>query len=326
MTNILVLSDLNWKDTTQYLKSNKDHIDKYKSLILDHNPELVLFAGDLIETGDIGINSFYELLVFLEEKKIYSAYIWGNHDFQNDIEKFDSKISNLNMCYDINGKEIELCGIKILGLSFKDTNSKRVLKKTIEKERGAKFDILLTHCENKRRPYLFNFNSKLIITGHFDRKLFRFNNSTYLSLPNDSIDRVNYSTIRYPFEISYQYRKTKISLEYKLSLVNAKDKFYIGNCQEDLSIIEKLKMADFRGKNENDDFSKFYHLLGSVMGVLDWKFLRGKEYIRMLEYLLLDDEMVNSNSAVYSDLIDTEYLQGYFITKSMFNDYKGFKK
>lgn len=324
MTNILVLSDLDWGNTTSYL--NRDHIDKYKALILEHNPELILFAGDLIEIKDVGINSFCELLVFLEEKKICSAYIWGNHDFQNDIEKFESRISNLTMCHDINGKEIELCGIKILGLSFNDTNSKRVLKKRIKTEKDSKFDIVLAHCENKRRPYLFNFDANLIITGHFDNKLFRFNNSTYLSLPNDSIDRVHYSTICYPFEISYQYRKTKISLEYKLSLVNAKDKFYIGNCQEDLSLIEKLKMKDFRGKNENDDFSKFYHLLGSVMGVLDWKFLRGKEYIRMLEYLLLDDEMVNSNSAVYSDLIDTEYLQGYFITKSMLNDYKGFKK
>jgi len=326
MTNILVLSDLNWRGTTEYLKSNKDHIDKYKSLILDHNPELVLFAGDLIETGDIGINSFYELLVFLEEKKIPSAYIWGNHDFQNDIEKFESRISNLTMCHDINGKEIELCGIKILGLSFNDTNSKRVLKKRIKTEKDTKFDIVLAHCENKRRPYLFDFDASLIVTGHFDRKLFKFNNLTYLSLPNDSMGRIHYSTIYYPFEISYQYRKVETNLTYTLSLKNEEDKFYINNRQEDLSLIEQLKMDDFKGINENDDFSKFYHLLGSVMGVLDWKFLRGKEYKKMLDYLLLDDEMVNSNSTVYSDLMDTEYLQGYFITKSMLNDYKGFKK
>ena len=62
---ILLISDIIWY---------KDCLESFKNMILRIKPSLVLFAGDIVDSGDSGDN-LLNMLRFLDEKRIHSFIV-----------------------------------------------------------------------------------------------------------------------------------------------------------------------------------------------------------------------------------------------------------
>ena len=203
VTKLLILTDLHWtkssRDITnkdiltikkQRIVPNKDRfskINEYIELINTHRPGLILFGGDLTGDGFCGHGyhfAFIYLLQYLENCKIASVFIKGNHDddeYYNNVVKASAEFK---FTQEISGKYVEVNGLKIVGLSFEDTYYKARLKKIISANK--KVDIVLAHAELSRRPWLFDFHTKYIVTGHYDYKFNYINDKVFLSFFNDS--------------------------------------------------------------------------------------------------------------------------------------------
>lgn len=208
---ILILTDLHWtksslditaKDIesikTKNIVPTKDIFSKihdYINLIKTHRPDLILFGGDLTGDGSCGHGyhfAFIYLLQYLENCKINSVFIKGNHDDDEYYNKVFDASSKFKFTQEISGKYVEVNGLKLVGLSFEDTHDKARLKEIISVNK--KVDIVLAHAELSRRPWLFDFDTKYIITGHYDYKFNYINNKVFLSFFND-YPHINYGII-----------------------------------------------------------------------------------------------------------------------------------
>jgi len=206
---ILTLSDLNWLINLKEIKDddignireenlNDDRyigIKLYLNIINDEQPDLVLFAGDITGDGSCGHgyqNAMKILLNILELKKTHSFLISGDHDTIENYAELVAHTITLKYAQDISNQFIEHKGIKLLGISFRKQKIKKELKELINSQ---EIDIILSHMELKRRIWLFDFNTKFIITGHFDRKLVPIENKVFISLNND-IQTISYCVLK----------------------------------------------------------------------------------------------------------------------------------
>ncbi len=249
MPKILVLSDLHWssdsreieesdiasfRDGQVFPKEKKfNRLKDYAEIILTSKPELILFAGDVTGDGSCGRGfhkAFLYLLTAIEMMGIHTLYVQGDHDEQRYINYLESQTNDFNYVHHISGRAIDICGLKILGLSFFHTNQKEDLKSLVKTTKGA-FDILLCHCPLKRRNWLFELNCNYIVTGHFDHKCSFIRKKFFLSFGND-FSFISYALletaneelpIKYglqsfdrSFDITFQIRKSKTAYHYEV--------------------------------------------------------------------------------------------------------------
>lgn len=333
---VLVLSDMSWgynRDFDASTISNESpfysaELQKYIDIIQKCNPDLILFAGDVIEVRKYGIFSFYSLLSYLEGRNIHSFYIFGNHDIQNDYEEFEKMASKLTYTKNISDERASFNGLNILGISFVTTSSKTDVNKLIEENKSFEFDIILSHSELKRRPFLFNFNTKIIITGHFDKKLFKLNDKIFISIDNDDLCRVDYVLIDYPSSVRYlHYMDWGLSYEYKLTGVNVKDsmpheEFKINDSLADINLHEALDLSilDLYKKPKHPLFIEGIPLFDHFT----FQYIRGKNYKNLLEILFaIKERKIDKKEFNFSEIIGQDFSEGYVITKAMIIDFIG---
>lgn len=210
---ILTLSDLYWNEESKKLsryiirtfdhnapKKPKKHSSYlfYRNIIDETNPDLVLLGGDI--TGDGGRHGFHfsllSLLQYLESKKITTFFIRGNHDVPksfNYIIKESKKLKYVK--YIGSGQIATFNGLSILGLDFQDTENKTKLKGYLSQDITT--NIVLSHCQLARRPWLFDFRTEFIITGHYQNHLCEIDGKAFISHGNDIPEDFNYNIIEY---------------------------------------------------------------------------------------------------------------------------------
>lgn len=185
--NILLISDISWE---------RSGLKLIKDKILDIRPSLILFAGDIISDGScskIHIDELLELLEFLNKNKIHSFIIQGNHDDDINYKKLLYSIEKLSHIKDISNKIAKFNNIKILGIPFSFTHSMRNVRKMSETF-PEQVDIVLAHSEKARRIWLFDLNTKIIATGHYDEQLFHIFDKVFIAFGGFPY---NYVTVDY---------------------------------------------------------------------------------------------------------------------------------
>jgi len=207
---VVILSDLNWHDhlrdmtlqdaisfeEEQLYEPAYERIARYFAIIIAERADLVLFSGDITGDGSCGHGFHHALLALLqllENRRIPSAFINGNHDPNPYWKHLRKRTTQLQYTRSINNKLEIIGGLKILGIDFYCTKSKPTLKELLAKHQSSDIDICIAHSEIKRRIRLFDTAASLIVTGHYDRKIFPFRQSTFISLDNDSAE-VSYAT------------------------------------------------------------------------------------------------------------------------------------
>ncbi len=210
LMKVVILSDLNWRDHLRDLTwqdviaFSEDHlyeprferIARYFEIIIAEKADLVLLAGDITGDGFCGHGYQYALLTLLsllERRNIQSAFITGNHDPSPYYDELLKGASTFNHTQHISNTLVNIKGLNILGINFHCTKSKSTLNKLLKKYTDTAIDICIAHSEIKRRIRLFDTHAPLIVTGHYDRKLFPFRDSIFVSLDNDSSE-VSYAT------------------------------------------------------------------------------------------------------------------------------------
>jgi len=210
LMKVVILSDMNWREHLRDLtwqqansftedqlhEARYERIARYFEIIISEKADLVLLAGDITGDGFCGHGYQYallSLLSLLEKRHIPSAFITGNHDPDPYFEAFLNGVSTLHYTQHISNALVNIEGLNVLGINFYCTKSKSSLNKLLKKYKDNSLDICLAHSEIKRRIRLFDTNASLIVTGHYDRKLFPFRDSIFISLDNDSSE-VSYAT------------------------------------------------------------------------------------------------------------------------------------
>lgn len=312
---ILVLSDLHWASP---LKSTSNHtvnkfckedlgkkkyqvIQQYWSFVEEHQPNLVLFAGDI--TGDGGCGHGYQnamkiLLKTLEERKIPSFFISGNHDEVAYYQELVAFSEGLTYSKDISDQVVDFQGIKILGIPYSTSTRKSALQQLIKKT-TEKVAIVLAHAELKRRTWLFDLHTDCIITGHFDKKMSWIDNKVFVSLEND-----------FP-SISY------CCLEMEKENVVAVDYFLVDN----------NRTTNFRQQAKDWTHNKgTAPKMGKLFGELDRNYLQGqnlKEAIERIRAVKNKKELLSPKELKH--LLSLKFAEQHKISKTMLVDYVGSK-
>lgn len=169
---ILLISDLSWDEDTYKLLKQK---------LLSLKLALVLVAGDLFNSPLADAwEQVHTFLDFLERKKIKCFVVRGNWDESEDFDNFVESTRELQYTEEISGRMVEFEGLRILGIPYAMTEDLKVARQlpTIFPE---KMDIVLTHALFRNRIWLFDLNTKYIITGHFDSQLCQIRDKIFIS-------------------------------------------------------------------------------------------------------------------------------------------------
>ena len=335
-SNIIILSDLNWLPHLRSLsmdevmnfkeedlsKNRYERIQRYHQTILDENANLVLFAGDVTGDGFCGRGyhlAFFILLSLLEKKSIPTFFISGNHDPDGYYLPLLKMIEEYKFVQEISGKIVSINGMKIQGLNYDTSKSKRALKKVLLGQ-IEEVDIVLAHSQIKRRIMHFDLPCKYIFTGHYDRKLLTHRQKVFVALDNDSED-YSYALLRKQEEGTEEVSikivhspKHIFSLKEKVSeLLNGKRNavLYIN----DVASYDFLKFENASDDSLSRDGDHFLYL----------KYLRGINYSSSL------DTMYKMAQGIPLDLSDLSLNQihglpitaSYRISESMIEDYLG---
>lgn len=354
---ILILSDLCWERKLQKIKNEEvkrfkekdlekkkySGIKKYFSLIKEEKPDLILFAGDITGDGSCGHgyqNAMKILLKILEANEIQSFFISGNHDEFDYFNELINFSDDLQFSKEISNQFIEFKGIKILGISFDKSKNKTEFKELI-KANNQNIDIVLSHAELRRRAWLFDLNAKVVITGHFDRKIVPIENKIFISLDNDHrsisyciLEKQNDNCWGFQYviqdgvESEYQPRRTVKIFENSDQLINGgRNEYYNLNGKIfKFSTIENYKEPSIAERihkfksGENYDVKPFE----SQMVSLGLKYLRGFDFKQGIErirkiknknLLLSDDDFLELTQLRIDDF--------YNVSKTMIIDYVG---
>jgi calcineurin-like phosphoesterase family protein len=231
---ILVLSDLDWNKESKEISdidiaefpikkdfSSSEHrvyfrslkfrsFWRYRSIIEEAKPNIVLLAGDITGDGYCGHGfhkALFLLFCYLESIKTTTFFIIGNHDYPQkrgqpifkatnpNFKYILEKIKGLKYIKYIAGQVVDYEGIKILGLDYQDTYNKTTLQDLISKNHSL--DIVLAHCHSHRRIWLFDFDTDYVITGHWDQNIGLIENKAFISMVNDTPEDINYCTIEF---------------------------------------------------------------------------------------------------------------------------------
>ena len=333
-TKVLILSDLNWE---RHLRSMRDSevsnftspminmdryfsIKRYFSIIQNEKPHLVLLAGDITGDGSCGHgyhNPLKVLLNLIHKENISIAFISGNHDehqYYDDVVEYVKEWEN---CYNLNNIHAHILGLNILGVPYATSHNKRKLKKLI-KDNTQAFEIILCHSELKRRIWHFDFNTKLVATGHYDRKLCMIDNSVFISLDNDS-NQSSYASIVFSqkdIHVTFNVKHLDNNLlSYQESYTSLKN----DRLNEDLYINrrKKAKVSTFEPADDN-----YFTSQGSPLHYL--KYLRGQGFKMSAEYIRVVKKNPNQERpSLLNQMLHIPITPLFNCTKSMVNDYLG---
>lgn len=338
---IIALSDLNWDlhlrhmtvdemramNEIQVQKSRYDKIRKYYELITSQHVDLVLFAGDVTGDGSCGHGytfAFLSLLYLLEQKEIRSAFISGNHDPDHYYQPVCDMVKDWKYTQEISDQLVEINGLKILGVNYHNSKSKRKLKASIEGFADEKIDIVLAHSQIKRRIYHFDFDTRYIITGHYDRKLLMHRDSTFIALDNDS-EEISYGLLQLDdtdltggkdiASICIQ-QSNETSFRYSAKISNLREGIqnsilYIN----DQAAIDLIKLENASDASLSRDGEHYLYL----------KYLRGINYKSSLDtmYRMKTKEEPSLSDLSLNQLHGLPITANYQVSESMIEDYLG---
>lgn len=336
-TKILVLSDLYWnrnsknisradikevsKDGPPVYSERYRSVSAYWNLIKDEKPILVLFSGDLTGDGSCGHgfqNAFFYLLCLLELSEIPTFFIQGDNDLKVYYSQIKDTLSVFSYVKEISNRIIHHGGITILGIPFQTSNNKKQLKKLIE-ENEETIDIVLSHCELKRRTSMFEMDTKIIITGHFDNKLASINDKLFLSFSNDSSSIINYGTLSFSSDqsvVSYhivnRIKNSKLSVIEDISILQKSQSsglIYIDGMVIDITEFENLTLP-------SSDYEKDKNALALAI-----KYLRGQNYSLVIQQLI--DSRAEADYEKLNSLRKHNITAKHTLSKSMILDYLG---
>lgn len=253
---ILLMSDITWHDPVSYFASTYpvDYLKIHQSRIIQLEPDVIIFAGDSIYDGGFVNRSHFEkfltLLKFLNESKIQTFIIEGNHD--NDDQTYESlkkKLEWFPFVHEISGKCVNYHNLKIVGIPYgseKDAASQLKMKD---------FDIVIAHPDFSNRTFLFELNTKFLICGHCDNFMGKIFNTLLITLNG------NYAVIEYEKEkstISYytypeRFHGPKIR---KADLINGKLVWLKGTQKSyERKYIKQIKLL-LKAKQEIENLDK----------------------------------------------------------------------
>jgi predicted phosphodiesterase len=184
--SILCISDIQWEFPERNIQ------EVLKREIVDKNPSLVLFAGDVINDGmnsEEHTTEFIELLEYLEELEITSFTIEGNHDEYSNYSAVVERCSNLEYAKEISAEVAEFDDLRILGVPYSYTHQLGKARR-IGDEFPGNYDIVLAHAESSKRIWLFELDTQLIVTGHFATELCQVDDYVFASMSSYPSQRV----------------------------------------------------------------------------------------------------------------------------------------
>ena len=330
-----MLSDLNWHAHLRTITESEvqnfsvedlnlsryQRIKRYLDIIQKEKADVVLLAGDLTGDGFCGHgfqNALIILLSILEEYKIPTAMISGNHDPDENYLPVIKRIENFQFVHEASNKTVDLHGLKVLGINYETSKSKRTLNKALE-DFTEPVDVVLAHSQIKRRIMHFEFDTKYVITGHYDRKLLAHRNRIFIALDNDS-EECSYAVINKSLGFTDRV-SIKIQINNTLySYTEEQDKLIAGNRNSILEVngnpyFDLLKLENASDLALGRDGAHFLYL----------KYLRGVNYASSLDTMV---KMKNNQPLDLSDL-SLNQLHGlpitasYKISESMIEDYLG---
>jgi len=333
--NIVVLSDLNWHPHLRSIDENEinrfsiedlaieryQRIRRYFEIIQSEKAEVVLLAGDVTGDGFCGHgfqNALIILLKLLEDHKIPTAFISGNHDPDENYLPVVKWIEDYQYVHEISDRIVDLNGLKVLGVNYDTSKSKRRLREAIETFQEPT-EIVLAHSQIKRRIRHFEFNSNYVITGHYDRKLLAHRDTVFVALDNDS-EECSYALIKkrvgLPDQVSIKIKVDDVTYSYSEN----QSQLISGNRNSILEVnnnpcFDLLKLENASDGSLSRDGEHFLYL----------KYLRGVNYASSL------DTMVKMKNKIPTDLSDLSLNQlhglpitaNYKISESMIEDYLG---
>lgn len=296
-------------------------IRRYFDIVVREEADLVLFAGDVTGDGFCGRgfqNAFIILLGLLEINNIETAFISGNHDLPENYLPVKTWAKDLGQVHEISGRIISLLGIKILGVNYSASKSKKELNETIASFKGQ-IDIVLAHSQIKRRIRHFEFDTKYVITGHYDRKLLAHKNKIFIALDNDS-EECSYATIKksrgFSDQVSIKIKQDETTYSYSEDQRN----LIAGNRNSILEVngsprFDLLKLENASDASLRRDGDHFLYL----------------KYLRGINYACSIDTMVKMKNGFDLELTDLSLNQlhglpitaEYEISESMIEDYLG---
>jgi len=299
-----------------------ERIKRYYEIALNEKADLVLFAGDITGDGFCGHGfhfAFVTLLKLLEQKSIPCLFISGNHDPEQYYDVAKTWAADSNYCKEISDKVVSVLGLRIFGINYDCSKSKRQLAKTIKRQEQP-YDIVLAHSQTKRRIRHFDFNTRYIFTGHYDRKLFAHRNKIFVALDNDS-EEVSYSVLNLSEgasdEISVKVRHTpKMTFGFKeisTELLSGKRNTVL--TQNGQATYDLMKMENASDKSLSRDGDHFLYL----------KYLRGVNYGSSLDtmYKISNDIPLDVSDLSLNQIHGLPITASYSISESMIEDYLG---
>ena len=330
---IVILSDLNWEAHLRSVSLSEVDaatlesimipryysIQRYLEIILEEKADLVIIAGDVTGDGSCGHgfhNAFKILLSALEQHKIESVFISGNHDEPVYYGEVLSYAQGLKYTQDISNRKVITKGITLLGIPYETTYSKSKIKNMLTTfEEGA--DIVVAHSQLKRRIRLFDLDARLIVTGHYDRKLFEYDDRIFVSLDNDAVD-ISYATV----ETDANRYKTGINIKSSEGVVF--------RYEEDSNIEERSHVLSVDGSPAIDLRAMEMHADVNLIdnngdSVAYMKYLRGIHYQKLLARLhqVREDQALKPTLSVTSQVVGMQITENYKVSESLVIDFLG---
>lgn len=188
--DIICISDISWEHPDISI------LDCLRAEIEEINPDLVLFAGDIINDGgnkEEHVEEFVEVLNYLEKRDLPSFTIEGNHDEYSNYGAVEEEISTLEYAEEISEEVVEFNGLKFVGIPFSYTTRLRNARGIGDDFPGS-YDLVLSHAEGSRRIWLSELDAKFIVTGHYAEFVCRVNNQVFVSMQSFPTDSVKIDT------------------------------------------------------------------------------------------------------------------------------------
>ena len=207
---ILALSDINWRPyhRNTNLPKLSTNLIKLSRLVEEVEPALVLLGGDLVddfkrEENAERIAYWQELskfLDYLESKKVQCYFVKGNWDAIPEYDELATR--QYKYVREISNKLAEANNLRVFGISHALTDKLSTMKE-LRRMVPQPVDVVLAHAEGRRRIWLFELPTKVIVTGHFDQKLCIIRNKLFISFSHFPGE---YAVVEYlPTQISAAY-------------------------------------------------------------------------------------------------------------------------
>lgn len=152
------------------IRTEKEKIEKYITIVNSLNPDIVVFTGDLITYGTAYIPIAVEMLSKIKSK--YGTYSCiGDHDYWAGLENIrrEMKKQGINL-YDDENVNIKINGVNIRLSIVTNIYSRRPTLETLNKlasENDADLKIFITHQPSEKLVEFANKNGyKIFLAGH----------------------------------------------------------------------------------------------------------------------------------------------------------------